>query len=52
MKRIVIYQSGTGFTAKYAGWIAGISYIAEVVMNKVFDYWGEKNDNEFDGHEV
>ena len=22
MKRIVIYQSGTGFTAKYAGWIA------------------------------
>lgn len=30
----------------------GISYIAEVVMNKVFDYWGEKNDNEFDGHEV
>ena len=22
MKRIVVYQSGTGFTAKYAGWIA------------------------------
>ncbi|MGN0166585.1 MAG: flavodoxin domain-containing protein [Acetatifactor sp.] len=22
MKQIVIYQSGTGFTAKYAGWIA------------------------------
>ena len=22
MKRIVIYESGTGFTAKYAGWIA------------------------------
>ena len=23
MKKIVVYQSGTGFTAKYAGWIAG-----------------------------
>lgn len=22
MKKVVIYQSGTGFTAKYAGWIA------------------------------
>lgn len=22
MKKIVVYQSGTGFTAKYAGWIA------------------------------
>lgn len=22
MKRIVVYESGTGFTAKYAGWIA------------------------------
>ena len=22
MKRIVVYQSGTGFTAKYADWIA------------------------------
>ncbi|MDD6812617.1 MAG: flavodoxin domain-containing protein [Lachnospiraceae bacterium] len=22
MKRIVVYQSGTGFTARYAGWIA------------------------------
>lgn len=22
MRRIVVYQSGTGFTAKYAGWIA------------------------------
>lgn len=22
MKRVVVYQSGTGFTAKYAGWIA------------------------------
>lgn len=36
------------------GMVSGvvISYIAEVVMNKVFDHWGEKNDNEFDGHEV
>ena len=22
MKKIVVYQSGTGFTAKYANWIA------------------------------
>ena len=43
MKRIVIYQSGTGFTAKYAGWIAEdlrceAKEYKSVNMNELADY--------------
>lgn len=35
MKRIVVYQSGTGFTAKYAGWIAEELECKAVELKKV-----------------
>lgn len=45
MKKIVVYESGTGFTAKYAGWIAK-ELGCEVIERK------KVNTNELAGYDV